>query len=150
MNSTISRLASRLQNAETVTAEVFLEIIRDACSRLPTVRRTGDFHRLERLIESGAWTDAALALLALELPQWHLRQIVYDAGEWHCTLSRQCEFPDWLDEPIEACHPDLGVAILIALLHARDEGAFAAEDGATTYADTDRSIDMPFCCDNFS
>ena len=28
--------------------------------------------------------------------QWQVRRIVYDAGEWHCALSRQRELPDWV------------------------------------------------------
>ncbi len=120
------------------------------CWRLPSVRRTKDFDRLQRLVQSGAWTDAALALLALELPRWRLRQIVYDAGEWHCSLSRQCELPDWLDEPVEACHPDLCLAILSALVHVRRDGTSAAEDRAANFLRMDCPIDMPLCCDNFS
>jgi hypothetical protein len=150
MNPAISRLAGRLRDAETITPELFSEIIRDACWRLPSVRRTKDFDRLGQLIQSCAWTDAALALLALEIPQWRLRQIVYDSGEWQCTLSRQCELPDWLDEPVEACHPDRCLAILIALVHARGDGTPAAEYGATNSSRVDCPIDMPLCCDNFS
>src|ERR1700761_2276940 len=100
MNSAISRLADRLRDADHVTPELFANVIRDACQRLPSVRRTRDFAHLQELVQSGAWTDAALALLALDAPQWHLRQIVHDAGEWHCTLSRVRELPDWLDEPV--------------------------------------------------
>ena len=44
-----------------------------------------------------AWTDAALALMELELPLWQVRRIAYDEGEWHCALSRERELPDWLD-----------------------------------------------------
>ena len=72
--------------------------------------------RIEQFIQSGAWTDAALPLLALELPQWRVRRIIYDAAEWHCALSRRREIPDWLDQPIEACHADLSLAILSALV----------------------------------
>ncbi len=71
---------------------------------------------LEQFIQSCAWTDAALALLALELPQWQVRRIVYYAGEWHCALSRWREIPDWLDQPVETCHTDLSLAILSALV----------------------------------
>ena len=39
----------------------------------------------------GAWTDAALALIDLELPQWQFRRIAYDEGEWSCALSRERE-----------------------------------------------------------
>jgi hypothetical protein len=150
MNPAISRLAGKLRDADCVTASLFSEIIRDACWRLPSVRRTKDFDRLEQLIQSAAWTDAALALLALELPQWRLRQIVYDAGEWQCTLSHQRELPDWLDEPVEACHPDLCLAILSALVQVRRDGASGTEDGAANFLRMDCPIDMPLCCDNFS
>ena len=71
------------------------------------------------MIQSGAWTDAALALIDLELPQWQIRCLVYDEGEWHCALSRQRELPDWLDEPIEGRHADLAIAILSAFVEAR-------------------------------
>jgi hypothetical protein len=150
MNPAIPRLAGRLRDADCVTAGLFSEIIRDACWRLPSVRRTKDFDRLEQLIQSSAWTDAALAMLALELPQWRLRQIVYDAGEWHCKLSHRRELPDWLDEPVEARHPDLCLAILSALVHVRREGTSVAEDGAANPSRMDQSHDMPLCCDNFS
>jgi hypothetical protein len=150
MNPAISHLADRLRDADCVTASLFSEITRDACWRLPSVRRTKDFDRLERLIQSGAWTDAALALVALELPQWRLRQIVYDAGEWHCSLSRRRELPDWLDEPVETCHPDLCLAILSALVHVRREGTSTDEAGAANLSRMDQSPDMPLCCDNFS
>jgi hypothetical protein len=147
MSTAIFRLADRLRDAERVTPELFSEVIRDACWRLPTVRRTRDFACLEQFIQSGAWTDAALALLALESPQWHLRQIVHDAGEWHCTLSRRFELPDWLDQRVEASHADLCLAILNALVGTKRDGAVA--DGVVAASPVDRTLDVPLCCDNF-
>ena len=75
--------------------------------------------RLEQLIRSGAWTDAALALIDLELPLWQVRRIAYDEGEWHCALSRERELPDWLDQSIEARHADLALAILSAFVETQ-------------------------------
>jgi hypothetical protein len=149
MSAAISRLAGRLRNADGVTVELFSEVIRDACWRLPSVRRTRDFTRLEQLIQSEAWTDAALALLALESPQWRLRRIVHDAGEWHCTLSRGRELPEWLDQPVEACHGDLCLAILSALVGTKCEDASTAADRVATVSSMDQTIDVPLCCDNF-
>lgn len=116
MSEACSRLAVRIRDANAATTELLSDVIREACWRLPSVRRTKSFDRLEQFIQSCAWTDAALALLALELPQWQVRRIVYDAGEWHCALSRCREIPDWLDRPVEACHTDLSLAILSALV----------------------------------
>jgi hypothetical protein len=75
--------------------------------------------RVEQLIRTGAWTDAALALIDLELPFWQVRRLAYDDGEWYCALSRERELPDWLDQSIEATHADLALAILSAFVEAR-------------------------------
>lgn len=148
MSPAISRVAGRLRDAESVTAELFSELIRDACWRLPTVRHTRDFTRFEQLLQSGAWTDAALTLISLETPQWRLRHIVYDSREWHCTLSRRRELPDWLDEPVEARHDDLCLAILSAFLKVQ-RGSTPSEDGVAAFSGLDPSLELPLCCDNF-
>lgn len=150
MGSAISSLAGKLCDAETVTAELFSEVVRDACHRLPSVRRTADFSRLQQFIQSGAWTDATLALLALEAPHWQVRHITYDAGEWHCALSRQRKLPDWLDQPVETRHADLSLAILSALVAVKSDGAPAAEDTVPNLSRADQTADAPLCCDNFS
>src|SRR3981189_1901742 len=91
-----AELADRLRDTYAVTAEFLSDIIIQTCRRFPSTGQSGKTARIERLIESGAWTDAALALIDLELPQWQIRRIAYDEGEWHCALSRQRELPEWL------------------------------------------------------
>jgi hypothetical protein len=112
-------LSDRLRDTCAVTADTIADIIRETCRRFPSQSQTGKTARIERLIRSGAWTDAALALIDLELPQWQLRRVAYDEGEWHCALSRQRELPDWLDQPIETHHADLPLAILSAFVEAQ-------------------------------
>src|ERR1700686_5261408 len=112
-------LEDRLRDAHAVTAEMLSDVIGEACRCFPPVRRTEKTERIERLIKSGAWTDAVLALIELELPQWQVRRIVYDDGEWHCALSRQRELPEWLDQSIETHHADLALAILRAFVEGQ-------------------------------
>ncbi len=114
-----STLSDRLRDSYVVTADFIGDIIRETCRRFPSQVQSGKTARVEQLIRAGAWTDAALALIDLELPQWQVRRLAYDEGEWHCTLSRQRELPDWLDEPIETHHADLALAILSAFVEAR-------------------------------
>src|ERR1700680_1468998 len=114
-----SELGDRLRDAHSVTAELMSAIIGETCRRFPSIGQTGKTARIERLIEAGAWTDAALALIDLELPQWQVRRIVYDEGEWYCALSRERELPDWLDRSIESRHADLALAILSAFVDAQ-------------------------------
>jgi hypothetical protein len=109
----------RLRDASEVTAELMSAILAETWRRFPPLRRAAEVVRIERLIRSEAWTDAALALIDLEQPQWRLRRLAYDGGEWHCTLSRHRELPDWLDQSIETHHADLSLAILSAFLDAQ-------------------------------
>src|SRR6476620_8627226 len=88
-------LGDRLHDTYNVTAELLSDIISQTCRRFASESQIGKTARVERQIQSGAWTDAALALIDLELPQWQIRRLVYDEGEWHCALSRERELPDW-------------------------------------------------------
>ncbi|WP_050401191.1 hypothetical protein [Bradyrhizobium embrapense] len=117
--NTSADLADRLRDAYAVTAELIADIVSQTCRRFPSAGYGGKSARIKRLIQSGAWTDAAIALLDLELPQWQVRRLVYDEGEWHCALSRERELPDWLDQSIETRHADLALAILSGFVEAQ-------------------------------
>src|SRR6476646_8664959 len=112
-------LHDRLRDAPAVTASLMSKITGETCHRFLSVGRAEKTARIERLMESGAWTDAALALIDLELPRWQVRRIAYDEGEWYCALSRERELPNWLDRSIEARHTDLPLAILSAFVEAQ-------------------------------
>lgn len=115
-------LTDRLRDACGVTTEFLSEITSEICPNCHSMAHGAKPARVKRLIRSRAWTDAALALIDLELPQWQVRRLAYDGGEWHCALSRQRELPDWLDQPIETRHADLALAILSAFAEACQAG----------------------------
>lgn len=146
----ILELADRLRGSNTATPELFSDVIRVACWRILSIPRAEYRSRIERLMKSGAWTDAALALLELELPQWRLRRITYNAGEWHCALSRQRELPDWLDQSIEACHADLSLAILRTLIDAQVAKTASARTSVPNIPRSDSSFYVRLGCDNFA
>jgi hypothetical protein len=132
-----------LHGAPAVTAGLISEVIDTIGRCLPA--------RIERLIDSGAWTDAALALLELELPQWQLRRFAYDEGEWHCALSQQRQLPDWLDDrSIESHHADLALAILSALVDAQRRSALPSRTSVPATSRAANPLYEPMCCDNFS
>jgi hypothetical protein len=144
-----AELAERLRNADAVTADVMSDVIGHACRRFPSLGQSERSFRLERLLESGAWTDAALALIDLELPQWQLRRIAYDEGEWHCALSRQRELPDWLDSAIEACHADLALAMLSVFVEAQRVSTSTSRTSVPSVSRDSNSLYEPVSCDNF-
>jgi hypothetical protein len=140
----------RLCGTPTLTVELLSDVMATCCPRLALLRYTERAARALQLIESGAWTDAVLALLALELPQWQLRRIVYDEGEWHCALSRERELPEWLDQSIEACHADVSIAILRAFVSARQVGAASIRSSVPPAPRPVGEYYQPMCCDNFA
>jgi hypothetical protein len=80
-------LDRELYLAPAVTALLFRKVTESgACTRLPSLRQMGK--TLDRLIEAGAWTDAAITLIGFELPSWSVRRLACEDGEWLCSLSR--------------------------------------------------------------
>ena len=143
-------LGDRLRDTYTVTAEFISDIILQACHRCAAKGSAGKTARVQQLIKSGAWTDAALALIDLELPQWQIRRLVYDEGEWHCALSRQRELPDWLDDAIEGHHADLALAILSAFVVARRHDAPSNRPNVPAAPHHTNSLYEPVLVDNFA
>jgi hypothetical protein len=142
------RLGDELRGAPGPGFDLFAKVIASACMRIPVAGKAGKATRIENLIEAGAWTEAALAMVELELPAWKLRRIVYENGEWLCSLTRQPNLPVGFDECADAAHAVLPLAILQAFIEAR---RVSNDDDAT------RSLlphirpvdDSMICCDNF-
>jgi hypothetical protein len=144
-----TELSDRLRAAQAATAELMSEVIGEVCRRFPSMGQTGKTARIERLIGSQAWTDAALALIDLELPLWQVRRIAYDEGEWYCALSRERELPDWLDRSIETRHADLALAILSAFVDAQRISTPLSRPSVPTVSRDTNPLYEPVCCDNF-
>jgi hypothetical protein len=143
----LDRLNELLRRVQAITPELMSEVIAQACARL-SAQGSAAKEKLNRRIEAHAWTDAALALIKLELPQWTLRRVVCDDGEWLCSLSKQPWLPLGLDERVEASHDILPLAILIAFVEARRAAASAARP--TTVPQIRSAVDSAVSCDNFS
>jgi hypothetical protein len=142
-------LGDRLRDTHAITAELMLDVVGEACRRFPSMGQSEKTARIERLIKSEGWTDAALALIDLELPLWQVRRIAYDEGEWYCALSRERELPDWLDSSIEARHPDLALAILSAFVEAQRITAPSSRTSVPAVSRDANPLYEPVCCDNF-
>jgi len=145
-----AELGDRLRDAGCVTAEFLSDIIHATCRRFPSTVQNFRSARIERLIESQAWTDAALALIDLELPQWQIRRMAYDEGEWYCSLSRQRELPDWLDQSIETHHADLALAILSAFVEAQRISSTSSRTSVPAVPQHANPSYEPVCSGNFA
>ena len=115
----LNRLTEQLRLAPALTANLVIKVIADACVRLPALYMAGTAVRIDQLIKAGAWSDMALALIEFELPAWKLRGLVYQDGEWLCSLSKQPNLPEEIDETADAVHEVLPLALLIAFVEAR-------------------------------
>jgi hypothetical protein len=88
-------------------------------------------------------------LIEFELPDWSVRRVVCEGGEWLCSLSRQPNLPIFLDEPAEGSHPVLALAILRAFVGARSRNAVTRQ----LIASVPQVRPVPtfvFCCDNLA
>lgn len=143
-------LSQQLRAAPAMTRPLMSDVIDKACRRVASFGQGERITRLMRLIDAEAWTDAALALMELELPTWQVRRIAYDEGEWHCALSRERELPDWLDAAVEARHADLALALLSAFLEVRTLTAEASRPSVPSVRPALEPIYELLACDNFS
>jgi len=113
----LEMLLDEIRSASAVTRDLFVKIIQDGCARLWHLNGRCRAH-LSRLIEEEAWLDAALALIELDSPQWKLRRLQFDDGEWFCSLSKCPTVPLELDDTADAQHENAALAILAAFLEA--------------------------------
>jgi hypothetical protein len=141
----LGRAAASIWLADAVTPDLFHDVM-DAGTRAAFASGPARA-RLEALVDAGAWVDAALALLDMELPQWKLRGLYHEDGEWHCCLSQQRSLPPDLDDMAEARHEDMALAILAALLDARGR---AAGSSPLAQRELHPLSDCALCCENFS
>jgi len=142
-------LSERIHDAAAATGNLLREIAEATCRRSPSIGQRAKNERIERLLDADALAEAALALIDLSLPQWQVRRIAYDGGEWYCALSRERELPDWLDQAIEAHHHDLALAILAAFVEV--QGASAPKERTSVPAVRPEATALyAQCCDNFA
>ena len=145
----LGRLNERLRGACETNAALMDEVVSTACRRFPSLGQSEKSARLAQLLRSGAWTDAALALIDLELPLWQIRRLAYDDGEWYCALSRERELPDWLAQSIETRHAVLALAILGAFVEAQRISEPESRTSVPAVGRSTRDFYEPVSIDNF-
>jgi len=88
--------------------------------------------RIDALLQVRAALDAALALLAYDLPDWSVRSLVREVDGWHCGLSANPGVPAGLDDIATGDGPTPARAILAAMTAARCQNEAA---GTRRYCD---------------
>jgi hypothetical protein len=149
----LGKLEKLLRSVASVTPKLVSEVIAQACPRLGASHSLQSGNEVCRLIEAEAWMDLTLALIAFELPQWKLRRLVYDDGEWLCSLSRHWQVPDWLDDAVEARHEVLPIAVLIAFIEARRNTMNSVERNPPRVPQVQLGaleLSYPVYCDDFA
>jgi hypothetical protein len=153
----LDELREQLRRARAMTPDLISKTIDRACPRFALLNQATKPARINRLIEAQAWTEMALALVELELPQWRLRRLVYEEGAWFCSLSKPWNVPEWLADSADAGHEVLPLAILGALVEARQEAKQNAEPSPrrarSSVPQSPMNSGTPaeaICCDNFT
>lgn len=145
----LDRLDEAVRFAPQPTHGLVSKVIAGACTRIPVLSKAGKAAGIDRLVESGAWTDATLALIELELPGWTLRRLIREDGQWHCSLSRQPNLPIALDDTADATHEIMPLAILLAFLQARRMTAATVRSAASVPTVESERTEFVWC-ENFA
>jgi hypothetical protein len=150
----LEQLAKRISLAAEPSRSLIDGIVAE-CPRFNVLQQTGKVGHFDAWCKSGAWLEAAFALLAGELPKWSLRRLVKDGGVWFCSLSRSPNMPIEFDDMVEASHEDMALAILLALVEARRIVSVATPvTGVTSDIKATSDIIGDGCyrmsCDNFA
>jgi hypothetical protein len=138
-----------IECARCVSRELISTVIEQGCVRLLNMRLNGAKEQLRRFIAAEAWTDAAFALLEIELPQWKLRRLAYEDGQWYCSLSRYPGLPSELDEIAYGSHEVLPLAILSAFVQARCAAGLIVTP-ANPVPQVRSALGCVACCDDFA
>jgi len=144
----LDRLDGELRLAGRLTSELISRLAAGTCPRIAALKGADPAIRIGRLIAAEAWTDAAMALIELEIPSWKVRSLVREGGEWLCSLSKQPNLSMELGDTIEASHELLPLAILRALVEARRRDSVARDISAVPLVQA--ASEPLICCDNFS
>jgi hypothetical protein len=141
----LDALQARLSRDHALTPDVVYDI-----TSVVAAAHDEQIDRVDALIQSGAFTDAALALIELVSPGWKLRRLSFDDGEWLCSLSRHPGIPAELDDTADGSHEILQLAILSALIEALRDHHAAAGTPYSTVPPIRPTAGQPICCDNFA
>jgi len=146
----LDRLTAPLRFAPAVTRDLVSSVVLDACPRFAMLKKADTAARIDQLIAADAWSDLALALIEIELPAWKLRRLVYEDGEWFCSLSRQPHLPVTLDDTVDARHEVLPLALLSAFVEARRSSGVTRETSSPTVPQVQPTSANAICCDNYA
>lgn len=81
---------------------------------------------------------------------WRPRRLIYDGGEWACSLSRYPEMPFELDDTADGRHHAPAVAMLLSLIEAKRLLMSCESARATSVPQiAPEPAAYSFCCDNF-
>jgi hypothetical protein len=149
-NVDFAGLDDELRLAPALASELLRKVIDRVGARISLLRRSARAVRIDGLIEAGAWTEAALAAVELELPAWKVRRLVHEDGMWLCSLSRRPHLPIALDDPVEACHETLPLAVLRAFVEACRRRNSAPGVSIAAVPQVRPPPDQIICCDNFA
>jgi len=137
-----------LQSAQEPSLDLLERIVTGVCTRISSRAESETFDRLIHFAKIGAWTDAALALIALELPLWRVRRLDSENGEWHCALSYQPNLPMDFDDCAQATHELLSLAMLRAFVEACRRGR-AMQTAVSIVPHIRPWSQQIMCCENY-
>jgi hypothetical protein len=138
-----------LRVATRLTPGLFSRVATGAGTQFAAGWRANQAERLAQLVLAEAWTDSSLLLIEIELPLWRVRRLLYDGGEWMCSLSRYPGLPVEIDPAADGRHGTMPIAVLLSFVEAKGLATAAEFTRTPSIPRAKPAFVAPACCDNF-
>jgi hypothetical protein len=106
----------QIDQASAVTPALIRAIMEATCGPA-TEDKTGRTTAIWRLARAEAYVDAALSLIGTVLPDWSVRRICYEDGQWWCAMNPRRPVY-WDADEVDEAHPVLALAVFKAFVTA--------------------------------
>lgn len=138
---------TRLLDGARAPSEALVGEVAAACCRGPLAAAKAN--RVGEFVKVGAWLDATAALIAHELPQWTLQGLLFEDGEWQCSLGREPNLAVGFGEAAHGRHAVLALAVLSAFVDGcrRREEATEVVSASGPWPGEAAAV---VCCDDFA
>jgi hypothetical protein len=109
-------LKRQIDWASAVTPALMHAVVEATCGPM-TEDTAGRTTAIWRFIRAEAYVDAALALIDAVAPEWRVRRICHEDGQWWCALNPG-QPVYWDGDEVDESHPVMALAILKAFVTA--------------------------------
>jgi hypothetical protein len=119
--------------AESLTRELFHDIVSHTCPRYPDARSLPIYNRMREFVAQGSWLSALQSLVEIRLPHWRIQGVTCEDGRWTCTICLRWFPASWQNTVCQGEHAVFEIAVLAAYLETIEHASAVELSLANVY-----------------